>query len=132
MNNKTNSKERLFEIFGKVNKLSGNNLNEWFGQQFVTGHKDNDAKNVAKIDILNNINDRFSKIAGNESAYAKGAGSEESKQKITQSAEADNWRGKVITQKSPSNGLYYIVYLPKKSGLGDISAAAGGSSNGYF
>ena len=102
-------------------------VNEWFGQEFITGHG-RGGKDMAKTRIDSEIESAIEEYNQNPIEFMK---YDEAKLRdsLMQDAKEDNFRGSVVVRKSPNDpkaihsNLNFIVYEPKMSQLQDLGSS---------
>jgi hypothetical protein len=103
---------------------SFDHVDEYFGQEFLTGHKPGEKEN-AKARIMSEINDAIEKMMEDPDSYAQSDDAEQLEQDLTIQARENKYRGTIETKESPANGLLYIVYRPTNTPLQNLGAGAG-------
>lgn len=122
-----------FESFVDQNN---NDVNEWLGQKFITGH-DKGEKEIAKKKIEEDIEKAFSEVQSRiekeptlEQMFPQFKNLGAQKVTLLQKAKENNYKGSVHMQKSPE-GKIYIVYREGQSGLQHLGAGAGAATSAY-
>lgn len=88
-----------------------NTVNEWMGQETLTGWSSKEEKQKAKDEILSQIEQKIEKYKQNPDAFIK-YDETTLRKKLIQNAEDDNYKGKVVIQSSPAGPKkLYINYI---------------------
>ena len=94
----------------KFEQHSNDEVNEWFGQETITGWKSKEDKFKAKEEIISQINQKIEKAKENLDAFVK-FDENTLRQSLLNQAEEDNFKGKVLIQREPTGKQkYHIVY----------------------
>jgi hypothetical protein len=105
-----------FESFGT------GRVDEWFGQEFVTGHEKGGKEN-AKSAIMSSIDSALEDMKNDPDSYAD-QDPTKLREFLLSSAKSDNWRGRIEQKPSGRTGLINIIYTPRASGLQNLGSAA--------
>ena len=107
-------------------KFNNDEINEWVGQKFITGHGPGE-KEKAKKRIEEEIADAINKFKEHPDDFRK-YDEKALRDKLLKDAKDNGYRGKVVVQKSKSGKTdkKFIVYHPKNTGLQDVGSAAAG------
>jgi len=116
-------------------KFTENDVNEWLGQKFLTGHgpgeKDQSKKKI-ETDIEEKISEIQNRIKDNPDLieqFPQFKNIESTKSFLLKKAEQNGYKGNIQIQKSP-DGEIYIIYRDGLSALQSIGSAASGPSMG--
>jgi hypothetical protein len=97
-------------------------IDEWFGQKFITGH-DSGEKENAKAVLMGSIEDAIEEMESDPDAYAHDD-TETLRQDLITLAKQDNWRGRIEKRPSRASGLINIIYVPQATGLQNLGSGA--------
>jgi len=112
----------------KFNKFCKEELNEWLGQKFITGHGSGEKEN-AKLRIEGEIENCIDQYENNPTEFIK-YDQNNLRARLEKEAKEDNYRGKVKIITSPNDyktrnsNKKFIEYQPEKSGLQELGSIA--------
>jgi len=93
-------------------------VNEWLGQETITGWKSKEDKFKAKEEIISQIGQKIEKAKQNPEAFVK-FDETTLRQNLLKYAEEDNFKGKVVIQRSKTGSQkYYIDYFAGRKEYG--------------
>ena len=92
-------------------------VNEWLGQEIITGWKSKEEKFKAKSEIISQIDNCIEKFKQNPEAYVK-YDETTLRENLIRQAEDDNFKGKVIAQSSPTGPKKHIFYRSDRKNYG--------------
>lgn len=96
-------------------------------RKFFTGHKDREEKNVAKQQILDDIDAAISRLIDDGMPVDV---AESRKNDLIKHAADDNWKGKIAIRTSRASGKTFVVYDEGRTGLHALGTSAAGSVKG--
>ena len=116
-------------------KFAENDVNEWLGQKFLTGHGPGE-KEQSKKKIESEIEQKISEIQSRINddpdlieQFPQFNNVESTKSLLLKKAEQNGYKGTIQIQKSPS-GEIYIIYRDGLTALQSMGSAASGPSMG--
>ena len=116
-------------------KFTENDVNEWLGQKFLTGHGPGE-KEQSKKKIESEIEQKISEIQSRINddpdlieQFPQFNNVESTKSLLLKKAEQNGYKGTIQIQKSPS-GEIYIIYRDGLTALQSMGSAASGPSMG--